>query len=139
MTSSASKEPADFITAEALGPLHVTRDGCQLLLGLMCKNEKMIILSLPTDCLKDLIVTLPHVMKKALRIRFHDESLRLVYSVKDMTIEQSTDPAKLIATFTTDDGFEISFGITREQLSIIGEAEAILEKGGITFPDKKAN
>lgn len=67
-------------------------------------------------------MALPQMMKQALQAAHRDESLRLVYPANDIRIEQSSDPKILIATFVTADGFEISLGLTHEQLTIFNLA-----------------
>lgn len=73
-------------------------------------------------------MTLPQIMNIALRKRYHDETLRLVYPAKEIRIELSSNLKTVIGTFITDDGFEISLGMTKEQLAIFSEAEIVFEK-----------
>jgi hypothetical protein len=74
------------------------------------------------------------MMRQALRARHQDESLRLVYPADKLSIEQSSDPRTIIVTFATPDGFEVSFGLTRQQLTVFDVAVEALERGS---PDIK--
>ncbi len=74
-------------------------------------------------------MTLPRMMKQALRVHHQDESLRLVYSADSIPIEQSSDPKIIIVTFATPDGFEVSFGLTRQQMTVFDAAVDALERG----------
>jgi hypothetical protein len=75
-------------------------------------------------------MTLPLMMRQALRARHQDESLRLVYPADKLSIEQSSDPRTIIVTLATPDGFEVSFGFTRQQLTVFDAAVEALERGG---------
>jgi hypothetical protein len=68
-------------------------------------------LSLPTECLNELIMTLPEMMKRALQLRYGDRAMRLVYPVGEWNVEGSGAPGTLTVTLGTPDGFEVSFAI----------------------------
>ena len=57
----------------------VASDGTSFRMNFICRDGGLVSLSLPTECLTELIMTLPRMMRQALRARHHDESLRLVY------------------------------------------------------------
>lgn len=127
MTSSNLGIDARFIVADQLGPFQLAEDGSRLFLSFICYDSATAWISLPTDCLKSLIMTFPQIMRRALQIRRGDESFRLVYPAKDIRIEQSSDPRTLIVTFATADGFEISLGITPRQLECFNQAASEVE------------
>ncbi len=130
MTSGEPRTNTGFIVAETLGRLELAKDGRRFFLEIASENGAVTELSLPTDCLKLLIMTLPQIMKQALRSQHGDESLRLVYPAKDIRIEQASVPETLIATFATADGFEISLGLTLRQLECFNLAAAEVERKG---------
>ena len=75
-------------------------------------------------------MTLPRMVRQALRARHQDESLRLVYPAGKISSEQSSDTKTIIVTLATPDGFEVSFGLTRQQLTVFDVAVEALERGG---------
>src|SRR5579883_2762724 len=81
-------------------------------------------LRLPTECLNELVMTLPEMARQALRRLYRDDSLRLVYTAATVRIEIASDGATLILTLQTPDGFAVSFGLTHEQLQIIRSVAA---------------
>lgn len=76
---------------------------------------------LPTECLKALIMTLPDMMRRALRLQHHDPSLRLVYPVASWEIELSSQPGTFILTLRTPDNFHVSFALTASDLQEMSE------------------
>jgi hypothetical protein len=77
---------------------------------------------LPTECLKGLIMTLPDMMRRALRLQHADPSLRLVYPVASWEIELSTQLETFILTLRTPDNFHVSFALTADDLHDMAEA-----------------
>ena len=73
-------------------------------------------LMLPAECLRALIMTLPDMMRRALRLQHGDPSLRLVYPVASWEIERSARPEIRIVTLRTSDGFHVSFAMTTRDL-----------------------
>jgi hypothetical protein len=87
-----------------------------------CANGKPGSLSLPTECLHALIMTLPRMMTQALLARYGDDSLRLVYPAEAVRIERSPDPNTFIMTLVTPDGFAVSFSLSKQQLRALSES-----------------
>ena len=79
-------------------------------------------LVLPAECLKALMMTLPEMMRRALRRQHRDASLRLVDTSGSWEIETSTEPGTLIMTLRTPDGFDVSFALEAKQLRDMAEA-----------------
>jgi len=69
-----------------------------------------------------LAMTLPGLIGRALQTRYGDNTLRYAYPLDSWMLEQSTDPAQAMVTFTTTDGFSVCFTLPREQQSQLGEA-----------------
>jgi hypothetical protein len=133
LTLSPSEEPPmtvqDFVV-QRLTTFNIAADGTRLRMNFISGDGDHACLSLPTECLTELIMTLPLMMRQALRARHQDESLRLVYPADKLSIEQSSDPRTIIVTLATPDGFEVSFGLTRQQLTVFDAAVEALERGG---------
>lgn len=118
----------DFVV-QKLTTFDVADDGTHLHLNFILRGGGKLSLSLPTECLHELIMTLPRMMRQALRAQYHDESLRLVYPADSIRFEYSSDPKKtVIVTLATPDGFEVSFGLTREQMTALKAATDAVER-----------
>ena len=72
--------------------------------------------------MKALILTLPDMMRRALRLQHRDPSLRLVYPAAGWEVEQSTQPGTLILTLRTADNFHVSFAVAASDLQDMAEA-----------------
>jgi hypothetical protein len=109
----------------------VASDGTSFRMNFICQDGGQVSLSLPTECLHGFMMTLPQMMRQALRARGDNESLRLVYPVDNLRIEQSSEPNTVIVTLTTMDGFEASYGLTRQQMTDFeAVADAVEREGG---------
>jgi hypothetical protein len=110
---------ANHFVVQKATTFDVASDGTSFRLNFICRDGGQVSLSLPTECVHGLMMTLPRMMRQALRARGHNESLRLVYPVDNLRIERSSQPNTVIVTLTTPDGFEASYGLTRQQMKRI--------------------
>ena len=115
-TARLTATPEDIVGTE-LVTYDIASDGSWFRMSFTSADGKRGSLSLPTECLQALIMTLPRMMTQALRARHGDESLRLVYPAEAVRIEESRDPNRFILTLTTPDGFAVSFSLTWQQLN----------------------
>jgi len=51
------------------------------------------------------------ILRRSLRLRFHDESLRLVYPMGHWEVAGSAVQGGAIVTLETPDGFQVSFSL----------------------------
>jgi len=70
---------------------------------------------MPLECLNQLMMTLPGIVRQAVQRRYRDPSLRIVYTVARFQVELADDSETRILTLETPDGFSVSFGLTEEQ------------------------
>lgn len=103
--------------AKSLSTFSVRPDGASVTIGVADEKGKADALMLPTDCLRELIMTLPEMMRRALRLQHQDPGLRLVYRTAGWEIERSRVPGTFIVTLRTPDGFHVSFALTAADLS----------------------
>jgi hypothetical protein len=124
-------EPDATTVAEMIGEemtsVDVSGDGNRFRISFRRQDSRLGSLDLPAECLNALIMTLPRLMTRALKARCQDESLRLVFPASNIRIEQSTDLKIVIATFTTPDGFEVSFGLTKQDIEVFTDAAALAD------------
>ena len=111
-----------MIRAKHLTTFSVAPDGSSVAIGVADEKGQAAALMLPAECLRALIMTLPDMMRRALRLQHGDPSLRLVYPVADWEIERSTRPGLHIVTLRTSDGFHVSFAMTAKDLREMSEA-----------------
>ena len=111
------------IEAETLTTFEINPDGTRVRMNGAAADGRPVSLSLPSECVNQLAMTLPRMASEALRRRYKDDSLRVVYPAAAWRIEQGHgDGDSLILTLGTPDGFEVSFAIGPEKMSAI-EAE----------------
>jgi hypothetical protein len=113
-----------MIRAKHLTTFSVAPDGSSVAIGVADEEGQSAALMLPAECLMALIMTLPDMMRRALRLQHGDPSLRLVYPVASWEVEYGARPEIRIVTLRTSDGFHVSFGMTTNDLREIGEAVA---------------
>ena len=106
-----------IIRAERLTTFSLAADGSSVSLGVADEEGRAGELILPAACLKQLMMTLPEMMRRALRLQNHDPSLRLVYPAAGWEVERSTVPGTFILTLRTVDGFHVSFALAAADLS----------------------
>jgi hypothetical protein len=106
----------------ALGTLLLSADGLTVALSLNDESGEPLSLRLPTECLQQLLLTIPAVIRKSLQLRFRDNSLRHVYPLGDWTIEEAGAGGALILTMYTPDGFEVAFGFNAAIAEELGGA-----------------
>jgi len=112
------------INATALTTLTVAPDGSIVSINVVDEEGAPASLILPLDALRSLIMSLPPLMQQALRLRYRDPSLRLVYPLGTWRLESGTEAGKLLLALATVDGFEVTFSIGEAELKRISDAAA---------------
>ncbi|HMM76254.1 MAG TPA: hypothetical protein PJ986_11140 [Gammaproteobacteria bacterium] len=116
--------PARYtLEAQALRGIELTPDGARISLVGESADGARVALSLPSEVLQQLVMSLPRVARLALQRRHGDPSLRLVYPLGDWTLEAGADASvPLIVNLATADGFEVSFAASAAALHALGAA-----------------
>ena len=112
----------NHINAAGLSSCDVSADGARVQIGFHEEGGESSSLSLPSHCLNQLIMTLPGLLRRALWNRYRDSSLRLVFPLAKLKIEQAVGKNSLIITSATSDGFEVSFEYSQQQLDAFAGA-----------------
>jgi hypothetical protein len=89
----------------------VTSNGETVHLDLVDVVGKPVSLCLPFHQARTLTMTLPQLLTFALKAQTGDDSARYVFTLAQWRLEAATD-SRLIITFGTPDGFEVSFCMT---------------------------
>src|SRR5260370_31559786 len=95
----------------------VASDGTSFRMNFICRDGSQVSLSLPTECLHGFMMTLPKMMRQALRVRSDHQSLRLVYPVDNLRFEHSTEPDAFIVTLSTMEGLQPSYVLSRHKMT----------------------
>ena len=117
-----------ILHASRLTSCSVAADGTGVAIGVADEEGREGALMLPTECLKALIMTLPDMMRRALRLQYRDPSLRLVYPVASWEVELSSEPGTFILTLRTSDNFHVSFALAADDLHDMAEAAPTQEE-----------
>ena len=99
------------IRGQHLTTFDIAPDGSSFSIHVTDEQAEPATLVLPADCLNELIITLPEILKRSLRLRFQDDSMRLVYPVGSWDVEGSMVPGSVIVTLRAPDGFGVSFAL----------------------------
>jgi hypothetical protein len=90
----------------------------------LCGQPRTVVL--PTECLTQLLMSLPGMVQKALRNRHGDDSLRLAHPLESFHVElgetSPTGNAQYILTLGTSGGFSVSFSGSHSDLTSLGSA-----------------
>jgi hypothetical protein len=110
------------IVCERLTTCNVTSEGDAFRLHLVNKAGHEVALELSFDQAQSIVMTLPMLLTRALRAKSGSETARYVFPLGHWTLEASVDGQCVIATLTTSDGFEASFGIPFSMCQDMGGA-----------------
>jgi hypothetical protein len=109
------------IDGRRLTTFDVAADGGHFRLNLIDAEGRPAAVTLPSECLNELLMTLPRIATQALKARYNDSSLRLVFPALEWQVEASGDRS-VIVTIGTGGGFEASFVFTRDHLRMIADS-----------------
>jgi hypothetical protein len=109
------------IEGRHLTTFDVAPDGRRFRLNFTDAEGQPSTLTLPTECLNALLMTLPRIASRALHARYGDSSLRIVFPAEEWRLEGG-DGGRLILTIGTCGGFEASFLLERDDLLEIAES-----------------
>jgi hypothetical protein len=81
--------------------------------------------TLPTECIQQLLMTLPQVASMAIQAKHGDPTLRLVFPLDHWRLEEAAGEAgDLILTLITEDRFAVAFAIKPEDMRGMARAAA---------------
>jgi hypothetical protein len=124
------------IEASSLTTCAVVKGGDSISLGLIDESGRTIELTVSALDACALSMTLPNLLKKSLKEKYQDPSLRYVFPLDGWHVEAASDGSQVIMTLTTGGGFEVSFATTIERCRSLGSA--LHEGADYRMPDKMA-
>jgi hypothetical protein len=101
------------ICSKKLTVCRVAEDGSNVGLAFLDHAGTRVVLELPLEQAEAVVMTLPHLLARATKLRTGNDDARYVFGLNEWCIEGANENC-LIATLKTTDGFEVSFGIPLE-------------------------
>ena len=118
--------PSSRIDAAELTTYDVDPQGEFVRLHLNDQNGQTGTVVLPTDCLTQLLMSLPGMVQKALRNRHGDDAVRFAHPLESFNVEVGETSAsgtpQYILTLCTSGGFAVSFSGSDSDLASLGRA-----------------
>jgi hypothetical protein len=110
------------IEVKILTTCTVERDGETLKLSFIDAAGQPALLRLPFESAQAIAMTLPRLLTQAVQRITGEEASRYVFPLGAWQLDAADDLDGAIATFTTSDGFAVSFGIPLETCRSLGWA-----------------
>jgi hypothetical protein len=107
------------INGTSLITCQIAADGSAIRLVFEAADGQPASLTLPIQCIQQLLMTLPHAASKAMRVKHRDGTLRLVFPLGNWKLEQAAGTSELILTLNTPDGFEVAFSVGYDAIAQI--------------------
>jgi hypothetical protein len=102
----------DEIDVTSLTTCEVAPEGHYVRLNFKDALGRPAALRLTTSCIQQLVMTLPHLLSRALQAEHADRSLRVVFPLSQWRLEAAAGSRDFILTMVTPDGFEVSFSLS---------------------------
>ncbi len=99
------------IKPQSLTTCKIAPDGSTVILGFTDLDGTPAQLRLTLNQVGGLVMTLPDLITKALRLRYGDQTLRYAYPLASWTVERSSDQKTGMMTLCTTDGFSVCFSM----------------------------
>jgi hypothetical protein len=112
----------------------VTPGGARIRLNFDDTHGRAATLVLPTSCVQQLVMTLPHLLSTALRAQHGDNSSRAVFPLDEWQLETAAGTSDLILTMKTPEGFKVSFSLSAATLAQMSEAVEEKRKSAPEWP-----
>jgi len=90
-------------------------DGSSIRMSMKDASGDPLSVRMPLECLNQLLMTLPGMVRQAVQRQHRDPTVRVVYPLARFQVELADDFETRILTLETPDGFSVSFGLTEEQ------------------------
>jgi hypothetical protein len=98
------------IRSSQLTTCRVASDGSNVGLEFLDQSGATVTVELPLDQAEAVIMTLPHLLARAVRRQTGDQDARYVFGLHEWALEGAKDQECLIATLKTTNGFEMLWG-----------------------------
>jgi hypothetical protein len=112
---------AQTLVIAELTSCDISRDGRVIRLSVRDGGGRPLDLQISAEEAGSLAMTLPKLLSAALKARYRDPSIRLVFPLVDYDLEGAAGSDDRILSLKTCEGFEVSFSISPSTLSQIGK------------------
>lgn len=113
---------ADDFGVQSLTTCEVAADGRRIRINFKDRDGRPASLTMPTDCVHQLIMTLPPLLSRALKAELSDDSVRAVFPLGRWRLEAAAGSSVYILTLSTPDGFEVAFSVSARDLGTMTSA-----------------
>jgi hypothetical protein len=111
------------IDVASLTTCHVAPDGYYIHLNFEDALGQPATLRFTSVCVQQLVMTLPHLLSKALKAQHHgDGSIRAVFPLSEWRLEAAAGSKDFILSMMTPDGFEVAFSLSEPMIEQIASA-----------------
>jgi hypothetical protein len=110
------------IRSRKLTTSRIADDGSEIGLEFLDQSGSIVTVELPLDQAEAIVMTIPHLLARAVKRKTGDEDARYVFSLDGWSIESTQEQDCLIATLTTSHGFEVCFAIPFEACQTLGRS-----------------
>jgi hypothetical protein len=111
---AAARKAIVTVRSSRLTICRVAEDGADVELEFIDQSGQVVVVELPLDQAEIVVMTLPHLLSKAVRRRTGNDASRYVFDLGEWAIESAKEHSCLIATLKTPNGFEVSFAVPPE-------------------------
>ncbi len=108
------------IRSKKLTTCRIATDGTNVGLEFLDQSGGTVTVELPLDQAEAVVMTLPHLLARAVKRQTGNDDARYVFGLQGWSIEGAKEQNCLITTLTTTNGFEVSFGIPLEACHSLG-------------------
>jgi hypothetical protein len=108
------------IRSQKLTTCRVAADGTNVGLEFLDHEGTPVTVELPLDQAEAVVMTMPHLLSRAVKCQTNSETARYVFNLEGWSIESTEDSKCLLATLTTSLGFEVCFAIPYEACQSLG-------------------
>ena len=116
------RDMADDFGVQSLTTCEVAADGRRVRINFKDMDGRPASLTVPTDCVHQLIMTLPPLLSRALKAELSDDSVRAVFPLGHWRLETAAGSSVYILTLSTPDGFEVAFSVSARDLATMTSA-----------------
>ena len=108
------------IRSKKLTTCRIATDGTNVGLEFLDQSGGTVTVELPLDQAEAVVMTLPHLLARAVKRQTGNDDARYVFGLQGWSIEGAKEQNCLITTLITTNGFEVSFGIPLEACHSLG-------------------
>jgi hypothetical protein len=112
--------PIVKIRSHKLTTCQVAADGTNVSLEFLDHDGAQVAVEFPIDQAEAVVMTIPHLLARAVKRQTGDEAARYVFALEGWSIESTESGNCLLATLTTSHGFEVCFAIPYEACQSLG-------------------